>query len=749
MIYLIDDKEKRQEKDFGWTAEKFGEYSSFIECLYTIEEIANVGDKLYDDNNVILYHESFLDFTDDRDKSVTIREKLKDKAKENNALSVAFFSGSQSSRSLNKNVANLPVAILYQNLEILIKHHKSGKTALEYLLFGERPEIEKYLDEKLTEANKRNIESKAVFISGNNLLMCPDSKYIQNAIEDSTEKTLFLNVSDENLSKKIQEWCNQKKYDNIFIPLCFGEILSDYNGLRLATHIRCTPSLNQLSRIFIYSFVDMEYLLHDEYFNILQSKNVHFVNHSKEAFQKAANASFSPLKETELAKEIKKLALNPPNNYFDNHSITNEYAIHQWAKTIGCEEDEALEDVFKNVNNNLYFKYLRTINPIYEIDRISKDKLKIDNISKAKVLLIDDEANKGWFEIFAVLLDDLNSASKVHLDYLGEDFKKLSQEEIINKSLDKIKEDDIDVVILDFRLNPNDFTSRRPEEVTSVKLLRKIKAYNPGIQVIVFSATDKVWNLQALQKAGADWFAHKDGGNQLKQTIGSFLDKLKTCVDKAIKLKPIYKSFSSLKKLSKYMSDDFKKRLENNLTISFELLRKSYEKRKFRNHAYLQLFLIIEEFLKEDTVFEFGDNCYVVTPNSRYFVLRKVGPNNRNAKNDPTYFSAIKWVEKHYKKAKSPHYRNIDTNFKMSSVLLFRYGLETSSERKWSQIMKTRNKKAAHPELETVDFDEINMIVKFLIYIFDESNIEPVDISCALKEPTLEEGIEALRRKWN
>lgn len=37
-----------------------------------------------------------------------------------------------------------------------------------------------------------------------------------------------------------------------------------------------------------------------------------------------------------------------------------------------------------------------------------------------------------------------------------------------------------------------------------------IKKINPGIQVIIFSATNKVWNLQALQEAGADGFIIKE-----------------------------------------------------------------------------------------------------------------------------------------------------------------------------------------------------------------------------------------------
>ena len=150
-----------------------------------------------------------------------------------------------------------------------------------------------------------------------------------------------------------------------------------------------------IKRIFIYSFVGFDYLVENEYFNILMTKNVQLVAYSKKAFKAAVNEDFTPFKQDELPKELNKLKLDPPLNYADSHSIANEWAIHQWAKTIGCDDAVELEKVFQNVETNLYFKYLRTTNPISEIDRISPEKLKINCEGKPKVLLIDDEAEKG------------------------------------------------------------------------------------------------------------------------------------------------------------------------------------------------------------------------------------------------------------------------------------------------------------------------------------------------------------------
>ena len=739
MIYLIDDKKTRQE-DFGWTEEKFAQYANYLTPLYNIDDITKIGENLYNYGNIILYHESFLDFTGDRDRAVKHRSKLAEKAAAIKGLSVAFFSGSQSSRSLHENVAHLPVAILYQNLEVLIHQDEQQNNDLKYLLFGESPEIEEKLNVKLTQANKE-IETDAAIISGNNLFIRPNLRYIQNAIQGAIEGTIFNDVSDEKLSEKINEWLTEAEYDNIFIPLCFGQTLSDYNGMRLATHIRCNASPNQLKRIFIYSFVGIEYLLDNEYFNILKTKNIELVSYSKKAFFEAVKGDFEALKTEELPKEITKLKLDPPLNYADSHSITNEWAIHQWAKTIGCDETDELEKVFQNVESNLYFKYLRTINPISEVDKIPPENLNINFEGKPKVLLIDDEAEKGWYEIFAYLLGDL---SKIHIDFLGDDFKNQSQDEIIDESIKKIKEDDIDVVILDFQLNPNDFIGSNPMDISSIQLLKKIKRLNPGIQVIIFSATNKVWNLQALQDAGADGFIFKDGSENIHQTINSLIANLKTTLVKASWLKPIYKSFDKIKTNAKDLSDHFKVSLENNLSICFELLIKSFETEKYINYAYLQLFLIVEEFIKEASIFESGNNCYVVTPSLRYLVLSKEDPTKENS----PYKSALTWANGHYKVGESEYKRRIDTNFIMSSILLFRNGLPTSGSKKWSKIYSIRNKKAAHPEVGIVELTEINMLSKFLEFILDESNIKPIESSHALEEQSPEEQVENLKKIW-
>ena len=101
--------------------------------------------------------------------------------------------------------------------------------------------------------SKINFE-KLIQINKKNLFITTDVDFIDNAIKDADERIIQDEESDKELNLLVHEWLDNKEYDNIFLPLCFGSTLSDFNGLRLATHIRCSATSSQLSNIFIYSF---------------------------------------------------------------------------------------------------------------------------------------------------------------------------------------------------------------------------------------------------------------------------------------------------------------------------------------------------------------------------------------------------------------------------------------------------------------------------------------------------------------
>lgn len=50
----------------------------------------------------------------------------------------------------------------------------------------------------------------------------------------------------------------------------------------------------------------------------------------------------------------------------------------------------------------------------------------------------------------------------------------------------------------------------RPEEFSGMKILKAIKEQNKGNQVIMFTASNKAWNMKALLDAGADGYYIKE-----------------------------------------------------------------------------------------------------------------------------------------------------------------------------------------------------------------------------------------------
>lgn len=362
MIYLIDDKKQRQ-LGYGWDEARIEKFKNYLTTIYNYDQIheKNLRDSIFSEGNVVLFHESFFDAAINKHEkdSLTIRTDLEKYAKFYEGFSVAFFSGSKNSRSHDKNIINLPVGILYTNLEIFIEKYSNGITDFRFLLFGEKPDIEEYLTQSIKNANQNIDLIKSYESSAKNLYLKPSKDFIQKPLLEFDEKIIFK-VTDKDFNEKVLEWLNEKKYDNIFIPLCCGSILSDYNGLRLALHIRTTSTLSQFANIYIYGTVDHSNLLQNDYYDILKTKNVSLIDYKRSSFRDALFLNFSDLNIDNLSVELDKIKLNPPGNH-DNHSIANVWGIYQLARNADIKIDE-IKGFEKEKLSDIYFKWLITKN---------------------------------------------------------------------------------------------------------------------------------------------------------------------------------------------------------------------------------------------------------------------------------------------------------------------------------------------------------------------------------------------------
>ena len=378
MIYLIDDKKLRQSKDYSWSNQRFNNYIDTICPIYNIRDLQEIKNELFQVGNIVLYHESFVDNSSSKADAVELRKKLEDFAI-NNESYLVLFSGSKNTRELSKNVANVSVSILYNNLEIFVNKVRTGDVNLNYLLFGDNPEIEKMLTIRQDFALTKTTLEETNISTCRNLIIRPDEKYISEPLSSYVEKIFFDNIYDKDILESLNIWLNEDLYDNIFIPLCFGSILSDYNGLRLACHIRCTVTRNQTSRIFIYGFVGLEYLLQNEYFNILKTKNSFLIPFSKNAIGESQKLSKTDLSLEDLKKELCRLKFEPPRNYLDNHSVANEWGVFQMARNANIAIQE-IEGYNSDKFNSIYFRWLIIKNGLNE--SISEEQQQIQRLEE-------------------------------------------------------------------------------------------------------------------------------------------------------------------------------------------------------------------------------------------------------------------------------------------------------------------------------------------------------------------------------
>lgn len=273
----------------------------------------------------------------------------------------------------------------------------------------------------------------------------------------------------------------------------------NYNGVGIALKIyfqTISESINKI-RIILFGFEDKQsFFQFCNYSNILKCPGIEYVEIGNENLEEILEIEVKELNVVEIKQSLLNIGIKPPTSYKSHHSIANEWSILRWAKALQIKSD-SLEKIREEVDSSLYYKYLKSIYPIKKGENIKNGKLK----NSGKILFIDDEVEKGWGVIFKEICG-------VELTVYGSEFKDWITEKIIRESFNRAKE--FDVVILDLRLHDDDFDENDPKNLTGYKILKKIKEHNNGIQVIIFSATNKIWNLQALESAGADGFIIKE-----------------------------------------------------------------------------------------------------------------------------------------------------------------------------------------------------------------------------------------------
>jgi hypothetical protein len=254
--------------------------------------------------------------------------------------------------------------------------------------------------------------------------------------------------------------------------------------------------------------------------------------------------------------------------------------------------------------------------------------------------------------------------------------------------------------------------------------------------------------MQALQKIGADGFIVKEApeNSHDKEFTKKSLENIYTSIDSCLsvkKLKVVNIKLEQLKNIIKNSSVLHKEKTFFNTTIQafdsiiFDLLSNVRKDSKYLTYSYLQLYFNIEEYLRLESIFKGEEYCYVIDNDGNSYAVRNFSHMSDNKR---MYETAIKFSNGNYKIKKTTENRSsVDTNFKMSSLLLIIYGFTSSGENlvnssmNWSSIYKLRNE-LGHGENTEVQWENIEGIIDFMIFIYNTQNQKTIGTSGALAE---------------
>lgn len=341
---------------------------------------------------------------------------------------------------------------------------------------------------------------------------------------------------DKHITEEILPEIKNRQFEMICIKDSLSSSYLELRGLRVAYHIRLSKDLDDKRFVPIVILSDLNsYLLNKitPSANILFTKNIFITKNSISAIKKIIELSPKPLTEEEYEKEfLNRISVELPKDYLSHHNITNEWAIYQWSHLLGASSG-AISNNTEKISAMLYFKYLVAK---YHLDAKSKNRIK-QSKKKGKVLLVDDKWKDGWQDIIDSFLKQ--QYDDVTLDVLEYNFKDKTIDDIKAQIGDKIAVSCPDIVLLDLRLLENDNTLKIDKKqsinkLSGIQLIGEIKKINPGIQIIMFTASGDSLILDELHNKGILGYVKKDAPKDKYESSKNSFKKLDTLIKKGI-----------------------------------------------------------------------------------------------------------------------------------------------------------------------------------------------------------------------
>lgn len=406
----------------------------------------------------------------------------------------------------------------------------------------------------------------------------------------------------------------KEMFDNISscIPLDVDAIIIDVDSTKtpdacLSYALAIRLSLHEKKKAALTPIIFMSSLTPDifknsPYSTLLQTKGISF---ETPLYTPTAVELMEPLMAKDYRPYFLDLIKVKPNSTEGRHSIANQWGADVLNRiALGGETNNSL---ILNARKSLYFKYVNSLtldekaiedicnNVVIETE--TSTMTSIDGSGK-RILLIDDEAEKGWSDVLSKMIKN------VELQTIHEqvpDYESLSTE---SKSM--IESNNYDLIFLDLRMNGiQEENVISTDEFSGMKILKSIKKKNRGVQVIMFTASNKAWNMKALIDAGADGYYIKESPEYafpLKYSISntkSFCNNIKKCLERSY-LKDIAGKIKAYKKeLSNSNYDvNFVNKVCVQLDVAYTLISTAITQQQFA-FAYISLEQILEIISEE------------------------------------------------------------------------------------------------------------------------------------------------------
>ena len=638
-IALIEDRYPRQQDFLEQTNINLEEYAEFLENF--TEEKANTlleqirkDDFDLSDFEIIICHKSVQNNTE-------VLSNLKNYCKDNHKTLVLFSGGISVNYYDNSELELLELnskTFYSQNLRLFLESLKSNNEDIMMLCYGEhwKQNIVANVLEKTNRLINKTVEpivyiKFANFVDlvklkkidyefyqikiDNNYITIEEIEKLQESLQkyfhqfrtsSKQNKNLLIHhkdiadmefdnslefITDDDIdtyiTSNIIKELSKKDYDTIFIKDNLSSNYLELYGLRVAYHIRLSAELKdkRFTPIVIISDFDEATLNRfSKEAKILFTEGVYLCKNTKEDIEKFKSLELKSV--SNYDKFLTDIEVSPPKDTSGIHAIANKWSIYRWAGLLKIENSNAIDKNKEEIENQLYFKYLKALNQIQtnQTKKITKPS------KKGKVLLIDDEWDKGWADILKTLLKTDGLDFSV-FDY---DFKDKSNFNLIMQLKYKNLQNQIeeaDVVILDLRLIETDNENDNIDNYSGIKILEKIHEINAGIQVIMLTATSQSTILEKLYEKKILGYIKKEHPDDMSVSTVENINKFVRLIDNGLKRKYLKDIHKIKTKITDILNIDFNlsnSEIDCRLFDSYNIEREKYIKFAIKIHKEAQ-----------------------------------------------------------------------------------------------------------------------------------------------------------------